>query len=271
MGLKPRVGFFKFQDSNLARFLEFDYKSNSHSFNRAVIASYNNVAKYGFVATSDFIRIDQSRRSLFFILNDKISVESLEQPKKPVFLCEQPVFSKKVKEVCYDLDLLFSEKGSAINRGIKFSDRVDVKISDYIKTDAILDHIYSGWKETKESDKRVFLISFNPARYYRSYMLKSCGYNIYQKLITIREQPYALINFAIDGDRAYELSFLSLFKDKSLRLINDQNDCIIINCLYDLHTNFGIKSVNLGTHAGIKGLAFFKKKLPHYEVVVYSQ
>jgi hypothetical protein len=53
-------------------------------------------------------------------------------------------------------------------------------------------------------------------------------------------------------------------------LINDQNDCIIINCLYDLYSNHGIKYVNLGTDAGIKGLKFFKRKIPHFEKIVYS-
>ena len=113
-------------------------------------------------------------------------------------------------------------------------------------------------------------MSFNPARYYRSYELLDYGFQIYQKIVMIKQVPYALINFALQGEYAYELSFLSLYKNTDLKLINDQNDCIIINCLCDLHRH-GIKYVNLGTSAGIKGLAFFKRKLPHFEQIVYTQ
>lgn len=270
MVVKQKSGFFGFSDSGLSRFLNAPYQSVSHTFNRAVIASYNNVAKYGFTATDRYIRIDQNRRTLIFALSGDFSVDEIVSKKPIVVVSEHPIFSKKVKEVCYDLNSIFVEGGSALSRGIKFVDRTEVDISDYTKVDATLDFIYNGWKETKEADKKVYLISFNPARYYRSYLLKELGYNIYQKLVKIRNEPYALINFAIQDDKAYELSFLSLFKNKELRLINDQNDCIIINCLYDLYKNYGIKFVNLGTHAGIKGLSFFKKKLPHYETIVYS-
>ena len=45
----------KFAEINLIRFNELNYKSVSHTFNKAVVASYNNVARYGFEETDDYI------------------------------------------------------------------------------------------------------------------------------------------------------------------------------------------------------------------------
>ena len=264
------VGFFKFKESNLTAFQALDYSSSSHSFNKAVIASYNNVKKYSFQATEDYVRVDQSRRTVFFILNNSMDPSNLRSDKQSIFMCESPIFPKKTKEVCYSLPELFDPVTPEVSRGIRFKDRKEVEIVDYRK-DERLDLLYNGWKQTKEANKNTFLISFNPARYYRSYELADFGFPIYQKLVLIKKQPYAVINFALQKEYAYELSFLSLFKDPELKLINDQNDCIIINCLYDLYKNHGIQFVNLGTSAGIKGLAFFKKKLPNFENYVYTK
>ena len=259
------MSFFK--ENRLSDFAKLEYKSSSHTFNKAVIAAYYNVKKYGFLATDDHLRIDQSRRSVFFI-TEPTSIIDMDKGGSAVLLCESPVFKKKEKEVCYALDDLFAIPTPAINRGLNFTDRSSVEIVDY-KKDERLDTLYQGWKQTKESIPTTFLMTFNPARYYRSYELLDCGYNIYQKMILIKQQSYAVINFAIQDNMAFELSFLSLFKDTSLKLINDQNDCIIINCLYDLYKNYGIKIVNLGTDAGIKGLKFFKHKYPNFEQIVY--
>lgn len=263
-------GFFGFKDNNLSSFLKLDIQSKSHTFNKAVIAAYYNVKKYGFVGTSQYIRIDQNKRSVFLIFDPKGIEPLLMGFKKPlVALCELPIFKKKTKEVCYDLHELFSGGGSAIARGLKFQSRPEVMIVDY-KKDTNLDVIYNGWKQTKESDGKTFLMTFNPARYYRSYELLDYGYSIYQKVVLIKNQPYALINFSLHGEMAYELSFLSLYKNQDLKLINDQNDCIIVHCLGELYAR-GIKYVNLGTDAGIKGLKLFKHKHPSFEQIVYSQ
>lgn len=263
------MSFFNFKESNLASFGKLQYKSNSHTFNKAVIAAYYNVKKYGFTFSDHCIVIPQNRRNVILQLNPKAVVKQ-EGTKQAVVMSEHAVFPKKTKEVCYDLEKLFSERSTAINRGLKFSDRADVEINDY-KQDVRLDLIYNGWKQTKEADPKTFLMTFNPARYYRSYELADFGFDIYQKLVLVKKHPYAVINFALQGEYAFELSFLSLFKDPELKLINDQNDCIIINCLYDLYKLHNVKYVNLGTDAGIKGLKFFKHKFPHFENVVYSQ
>lgn len=264
------MSFFNFKENNLLAFSKLQYESKSHTFNKAVIAAYNNVKKYGFLVSHDYIRVDQSKRSVFFILNPDMDLSTIKSDKPPMLLCESPIFKKKTKEVCYDLRNLFLlENKTALQRGINFTKRPEVQIVDY-QNGPTIQSIYTGWKLTKEADKKTFLITFNPARYFRSYELLDHGYNIYQKLVIIKEQPYALINFAVAGNRAFELSFLSLFKDPELKLVNDQNDCIINHCLYDLYSK-GVMYVNLGTDAGIKGLKFFKHKLPSFENVVYSQ
>lgn len=259
------MSFFK--ENRLSDFAKLDYKSSSHTFNKAVIAAYYNVKKYGFEQYPWGLTIRQSKRTVNFVLKEDNLLYL--NPDKSLNLSERAIFPKKTKEVCYDLEKLFSERSTAINRGISFIDRPEVRIFDYVYGVSV-PIIYEEWKRTKEEDKKTFLMTFNPARYLRSYELLEQGFDIYQKLITINNIAYALINFSKQGEYAYELSFLSLFKNKELKLINDQNDCIIVSCLYDLYKNYGIKYVNLGTDAGIKGLKFFKHKLPNFENVVYS-
>lgn len=260
----------------MADFAKLELYSSSHTFNKAVIAAYYNVKKYGFEKHDWGVCVKQSKRTVNFVGNAKGIVQDFfsDEAKihgnpKTLELSEHAVFPKKTKEVCYDLEKLFSERSTAIKRGISFTDRKEIKIEDY-KRDLRLTVIYDIWKQTKEADPKTFLMTFNPARYLRTYDLLEHGYNIYQKMVLVNNRPYAVINFSIQDEMAYELSFLSCFKDKELKIINDQNDCIIVNCLYDLYKNHGIKYVNLGTDAGIKGLRFFKHKLPSFEKIVYS-
>lgn len=257
------MSFFK--ESRLADFAKLDYASVSHNCNKAVIAAYYNVKKYGFEAGQSYIRINQTKRTVCWLLKENSDIQGVLP--NTVLISEHPISKKLEKEVCYELQSLFSVPSTAINRGVKFAGRDDVEIVDY-KKDIRLDLIYNGWKQTKENDPKTFLMTFNPARYYRSYELADHGFDIYQKIVLVKKRPYALINFALQGDRAFELSFLSLYKDPELKLINDQNDCIIVHCLNDLRQR-GVKTVNLGTSAGIKGLAFFKRKLPNFEQIVY--
>lgn len=258
------VSFFK-QDW-LKQFAALEYQSKSHTFNKAVIAAYYNVKKYGFEQWPWGLTVRQSKRIVNFVLKED---DLLYLNPDALNLSEHAIFRKKTKEVCYDLEKLFSERLTAIKRGIGFSERADIEIDDY-KKDVRLDLIYNGWKQTKEANPKTFLMTFNPARYYRSYELLDHGFDVYQKIVLVKKHPYALINFALQGEHAFELSFLSLYKDPELKLINDQNDCIIVNCLFDLYKLHNVKYVNLGTDAGIKGLKFFKHKLPNFEQVVYQ-
>ena len=262
------MSFFK--QNWLKQFAALEYESKSHSLNKAVIAAYYNVAKYGFERYQWGLRIKQARRVVNFHTNHDILFDDADS--KSINLSEKAVYPKKNKEVCYDLHYLFLNREtqtSELKRGLNFSKRPDVEIVDYKKDDR-LDHIYEGWKKTKEEDPKTFLMTFNPARYYRSYDLLDNDFLISQKLILIKKKPYAVINFALQNAYAYELSFLSLFKDPELKLINDQNDCIITHCLYELFTRHGVGMVNLGTSAGIKGLGIFKRKHPNFEQIVYS-
>src|SRR5262249_31336491 len=89
-----------FAEINLSRFNELNYKSLSHTFNKAVVASYYNVSRYGFEETDDYILIPQAQRNLILVKRPwKIPLK-----KKSLILFEN-AFEKatKVKEVCYDL------------------------------------------------------------------------------------------------------------------------------------------------------------------------
>lgn len=246
---------------------EFKYNSVSHTFNRAVIASYNNVMKNGIILNDKFIAVKQQQRTSIFQLNKQLNVKF---PGNVVAYSEEQLpETKKIKEVCYKLKDFFDDPDKSTRRLIKFKHREKVKFNDVYDVEECLP-VYDAWVKAKQADPKVFQISFNPVRYKRTYELKSKGFNIYQKLISINEVPYAIINFAIEGNNAYELSFCSKYYDKDLKLINDQNDAIIVSSLHDLYES-GIETVNLGTDAGIKGLAFFKKKLPHHFCELYSR
>lgn len=258
--------FFNFGVASLTNLARLKYESKSHNMNRAVIAAYYNVKKYGFEATDHYIKVQQRGRSVYFIHSSGAIA-----PLEGVLICEHPLpLSKKEKEVCYSLAELFEPLEQSVRRGIGFTERKEVVIQDY-RVDERLNAIYEAWVGMKENDPKTYLMTFNPGRYLRTYELADHGFNIYQKIVLINDQPYAVINFSLQDDYAYELSFLSLFKNKELKIINDQNDCIIVNCLYDLYKNYGVQYVNLGTDAGIKGLKFFKRKLPHFENYIYRR
>ena len=129
--------------------------------------------------------------------------------------------------------------------------------------------LFEKWKEAKILSPKTFRMAFSPNRYFRSCGLGDSGFNVYQKLVKINGEPYAVINFSLEGDYAFEMTFFSLYFDKTKKIINDQNDCIFISCLYDLYTN-GIKIVNSGPANGMKGLSFFKHKLPYTKKIVYT-
>lgn len=258
-----------FFSSPIAILAGTSYASTSHTFNRAVVASYNNVYKYGCVVTDDAIIVRQARRELVFCLRNPSKQLFPGKVPKLVFTEQGGFFKGATKEVVYDLEELFTAPSGPIARGIKFAQRNGVEIQDYREPDDRLNNVYARWKLGKETDGKTYLMAFNPARYLRTYSLAAHGYDIYQKMISIYNTPYGFINFALDGARAFELSFISRFREPELRLINDQNDCIIIHCLHDLYCNHGVREVNLGTAAGIKGLRTFKHKLPHREVLVY--
>ncbi len=251
-------------------------------FNRAVIASYNNVIRYGVCLRGACIYVPQQRTDLFFLTSSTASIDDTNDvkprgffgvttsTKKEKIYCETPIdgIPKITKEVVYPLADVFTKPDDQTKRAINFHKRPRVSIID--NDGKFDDHIYDTWVAAKKADPKVYQIAFNPNRYRRVFDLRHYGFNTYEKLIFIDKIPYGIISFALEGPRAFELAFLSKFADKSLKIINDQNTCIIGHCLHDLHVNHGIKTVNLGTAAGIKGLAFFKNRYIHTDNVVYS-
>jgi hypothetical protein len=261
-----------FFSSSSDRLAAASYKFRSHAFCPAVIAAYCNVEKYGCEVTDSYVLVRQAQRELVFCTSGDPRnhlAPNVKRRKRLVSTEEPGVFKSAMKEVCYDLDALFAGAPSTeISRGLKFAARDGVEIADYPEPDARLRDVYEQWKRDKEANPKTYLMAFNPARYLRTYSL-SGSYSVMQKMISVRGRPYGFINFALAPPRAYEMSFLSLFCDPSMRLINDQNVCIMVYCLHELW-KAGFKEVNLGPAAGIKGLKTFKHKLPHTELLVYS-
>lgn len=248
------------------------YAASSHTFNRAVIAAYNNVTRYGVTLGQDALTVHQAKRTLVFAINPAAAVQPFGKNSTVVFYETKPEGIKvppPTREVCYDLKGLFSESSPDINRGIKFGYRDEVTFRNFDGNPQVLNTIYEGWKAAKEANPNVYRMSFNPARYKRVFQLKELGYDIFQKLVCVNGKPYGLIAWAVDAPYAYELAMLTLYKDPEVRIVNDQNDCIIVHCLYQLFER-GIEVVNLGTSAGLKGLGFFKKKREHFFTDVWS-
>ena len=54
-----------------------------------------------------------------------------------------------------------------------------------------------------------------------------------------------------------------------MKIINDLNECILIHYFWKFW-KLGIKEVNVGQTAGIKGLKIFKDKLQHNYQIIYS-
>ena len=90
----------------------------------------------------------------------------------------------------------------------------------------------------------------------------------YQKLLLIKEQPYGIINFYIYKNIAYEISFLTLFKNQNLKICHNQSDRFKIYCFYDLYTNYGIKTINVGPPVS-ESNEYFKRKYPHFDNLIY--
>jgi hypothetical protein len=248
---------------------KLNYNYTSHCFDPIVILCYNNLIKYNYKITDKYLLINQQKRDTFFLFDKDYQPKS---ERKSVIYCEE-YFEKatKVKEVEYYLDDVFLNKTKSIRRGIFLTDRKEIRIEDFPinQLDKVY-LIYNDWKNYKENDGKTFRITFSPTRYLRSWGLGS-KVEMYKKIIYVKEKVYGVINFHLNKDRAYEISFISRFFDKDLKIINDLNECIIINCFYDLWKNHKIKIINTGQEAGIKGLRIFKEKIPYKYNIIYKK
>lgn len=266
---KAALGFSNL--SNLNRFIASPYNYVSHTFNPGVVCAYNNLVKYVYVIDRDSITIEQLRKRTVLLLNPESDFVD-----DSVVYCEEPFLGagKKIKEVVYDLHSIFIKPSKEIRRGIHVNERKDVVIIDYIQPGDFTSvyKLFEDWVEHKNADPKVFHITFSPTRYANSLYLKDKLPNIYHKNVYIKEELYATLVFHLNPETkiAYELTFFSKFWDTNLKLINDLNFCILIWCFHDLYAYYGIRSVNVGTAAGIKGLTLFKNKIPHSYNIVYN-
>lgn len=243
---------------------------NSHAFNLGIIYCYNNLWKYKHRRTDDYLIVHQLKKDNIFLFNAEYDYTKISERNAYTVYCSQKLeHSKIIKETCYDLTQLFTSSTKAVRRGITLKNRNNIFISDKELTENDRMSIFNSWKEWK--NERVFRITFNPERYSRSYHLKDIKQvNYYERIVYVNFKPYAVINFSLENDIAFEISFVSKFFDKELRFINDLNECILINCFHDLYQNYGIKTVNVGPDGGLTNLKKFKDQFPHFYNPIYS-
>jgi len=244
------------------------YSSCSHTFNRAVIVAYNNVERYPDSSVdAQCLRVPQQQRTLVFLLAPSSYDEAYATPGRRLVLLSETEFACSVpySEIEYVLDDLFRVPSKQVRRGITLSRRPDISID-------VLSHapdaLFADWVTHKRADPKVYQIAFNPDRYIRSFRLVEKGFSSFQKLVSVRGVEYGAITFNVCGEYAYELAFVSRYWQPDLRIINDLNESIFIWCLYQLYKR-GVRYVNVGPHAGIKGLRAFKTQFPYREVKVY--
>lgn len=255
--------------------LNLNYKTESHTFSKGVIASYYNLFKYPTRITDAYILVQRRNSPVLFLLDKNYDFSDFKKQIKNLTIYSENIISKKkTDEVFYNLEELFSKVDTKhVRRAKNIILRKDIKIRDSnssLEDYNIINRIFQYWKNFKQANPKVFQMTFSPNRYLRSYVLKSKGFKIYEKLIFVNDIPYGAINFQLDGDIAFELSFISRYFDSKLRVINDLNECLLIYFFYDLWKNYGVKKINVGTDAGIKGLKIFKNKLQHNYKTIYT-
>lgn len=271
-----------FGKSELEKLRDLDYKTESHTFSKGVIAAYYNGMEYPMIVNKDYVSVKRRRDTVFFLHEaeryQKIYTNLFDihrQPPKTLFevdLEKDTIYSpiktsftkKKTKEVVYDLDQIFTNPSKQVRRGINLLNREEVQLVYVSTLNENISKLYEDWSKHKMNDPKVFHISFTPKRYLRSFTL---NWHTIQKMeYYVDGELYGALAYDVQGDIAFELAFISRFWQKK---INDLNELILINSFYQLWKQ-GIKRVNVGLTAGIKGLKVFKDKLPHSFVEIYS-
>jgi len=259
-----------FGKSPIEQLRDSQYSTESHTFSKGVIAAYYNLLEYPSEVTEEVIRV--KRRKDFvnfyikpytaFLINEKATVYSLIPTQQT---------KVKTKEVIYDLEKIFTNPAKQIRRGMTLTTRPGIQIRPITSTNReFIEEIYNEWTQHKLEDKKTFRIAFTPKRYLRSFQLVDKGFQIIELVVYVRGEPYGILAFEKQGDIAFELAFMSRFWRKDLKLINDLNECILVNCFFYLYNTYNIKRINTGPTAGIKGLKVFKAKMPFDELTIYS-
>jgi hypothetical protein len=222
-----------------------------------------------------YIQVERRKESNAFCLDSTIpQIESIKKIRYYSDVLPDKTKWKvtKQQDYLYDMKQIFENPIYEVRRGIKLTERKEISIIDIPKQEKIPipQMLVQEWETHKKADPKVYQMLFDAKRYLRCFDLKEQGFNIYQKLILVDNQPYGIICFSIENNIAFELAFVSLYWKKELKIINDLNECILLNCFYDLYKNYGIEKINPGTDAGIKGLKILKSKFPAEKLVYYS-
>lgn len=256
-----------FGESEIEKLKKLDYKTESHTFSKGVIAAYYNGLEYPMEIKENYIRIKRRKGNVFFNLFPTQETK-IDNEKDVLYNLEKTIQTKiKTKEVVYDLDKIFTNPSKQVRRGISLTFRKEIVLRDCTRPE--YEQLYQEWSEHKMNDPKVFRIAFTPKRYLRSFQLREKGFNIKEGIYYVNNKPYGAICYEVQGDIAFELAFISRYWRKDLKLINDLNFCILVNSFYELWRR-GVKHINCGPDAGIRGLKVFKSKLPSQELIIYS-
>jgi len=257
-----------FGKSELEKLRDLDYKTESHTFSKGVIAAYYNGLEYPMEVTKDYIRIKRRKDNVIF----KLGYEYLfiDEKKDVIYTPIKTDYTKiKTKEIVYDLEKIFTNPSKQIRRGITLTNRKEIVLRDSTRPE--YEQLYQEWQEHKMNDPKVFRIAFTPKRYLRSFQLKEKGFPIADFYYYVNGELYGALCYEAEeeNDTAFELAFISRYWRKDLKLCNDLNELILINSFHELYKR-GVKKINVGPTAGIKGLKLFKNKLENYEHIIYS-
>lgn len=256
-----------FGKTSLEQLRDLDYKTESHTFSKGVIAAYYNSINYETLVEPYFIAVNRKKDTVCFLLqSERIIFEKIGKNDTVYSQVKTELCKKKTKEVIYNLDETFTNPSKQVRRSIKLTERKEILQSETV---GVIDELYNEWQSHKMNDGKTYRISFTPKRYLRAFQLKEKGFNIYDTMYYVNGTPYGALCYEVQGDIAFELAFISRFWRKDLKICNDLNELILIHSFYELWKK-GIKRVNVGPVAGIKGLRVFKNKLPHKYVEIYS-
>ncbi len=254
--------------SELEKLRDLDYKTESHTFSKGVIAAYYNGMEYPMEVRNDYIRVSRKKGDVVFCMPH---CPTFRADKDTIYSLVKSDYTKvKTKEVVYDFDRIFANPTKQVRRAITLRERKEIGGRGIMLQDKeSIQNLYNEWYLQKLADPKVFRIAFTPKRYKRCFELAVKGFNIWDQAYFVNGELYAAICYEVQGDIAFELAYISRFWDKKLKLTNDLNELILTDSFYQLYQK-GVKKVNVGTTAGIRGLKTFKSKLPFTENVIYS-
>jgi hypothetical protein len=273
-----------FGQSEIQKLIDLDYTTESHTFSKGVIAAYYNALEYPLEVNEDSIMVKRRKEKVWFCLGSDIFGDKdtailisnrVNKTDPHIDLKKDILYSKqktdctkiKTKEVVYSLEKIFTNPSKQVRRGITLTNRKEIVLRE--PTMPEIEQLYQEWQEHKMNDPKVYRIAFTPKRYLRSFQLKEKGFNTVHYGYYVDGELYGALVYEIQGDKAFELAFISRYWHPLLKITNDLNECILTNSFYDLYKK-GIKRCNVGPTAGIKGLKTFKQKLPSEELTIYS-